>query len=86
MYAEMKLVGGGVLGTSSETHLKTVWEVFREINVRLQTLKGSFCSIWQVSCAPMSRSATVSDRSFRIGSKIPSSAGAACEIRVRMSW
>ena len=86
MYAEMKLVGGGVLGTSSETCLKMVWEVFTEINVRLQRVKGSFCSIWQVSCAPMSRSATVSDRSFRIGSKISSSAGEACEIRVRMSW
>ena len=86
MYAEMKLVGGGVSWTSSETRLKTVWEVFREINVQLQRVKGIFCSIWQVSCAPMSRSATVSDRSFRIGSKIPSSAGAACAICVRISW
>ena len=86
MYAEMKLVGGGVLGTSSETRLKTVWEVFKEINARLQRVKGSFCSIWQVSCAPMSQSATISDKSFRIGNKIPSSAGAACAIRVRMSW
>ena len=74
-----------MLGVSNETRLKTAWEVFREINVRMQTLKGSFCSIWQVSYAPMSRSATVSDRSFHIGSKIPSFAGAACEIRVRMS-
>ena len=86
MYAEMKLVGGGVLGRSSETRLKMVWEAFRERNVRLQRVKGSFCSIWQVSCAPMSRSATVSDNSFWIGNKIPSSIGAACAIRVRMSW
>ena len=27
-----------------------------------------------------------SDNSFRIGNKIPSSAGEACVIRVRMSW
>ena len=86
MYAEMKLVGGGVLGMSSETHLKMVWQVVRERNVRLQRVKGSFCSIWQVSYAPMSRSAMVSDKSFRIGNKIPSSAGAACAIHVRMSW
>ena len=86
MYAEMKLVGGGVLGTSSETHLKTVWEIFREINVRLQRVKGIFCSIWQVSCAPMSRLAMVSDNSFRIGYKIPSFAGVACVIHFRMSW
>ena len=64
MYAEMKLVGRGVLERSSETHLKMVWEVFKERNVRLQRVKGSFCSIWQVSYAPMSRSAMVSDNSF----------------------
>ena len=86
MYAEMKLVGGGVLGTSSETHLKMVWEVYREINVRLQRVKGSFCSIWQVSYAPMSRPTMVFYNSFWIGNKIPSSIGEACAIHVRMSW
>ena len=45
MYAEMKLVGGGVLGTSSETHLKMVWEVFRERNVQFWLVCGASIAI-----------------------------------------
>ena len=62
------------------------WLTFKETNGRLHNVKGNFCSIWQVSCAPMSRSTRVSARNFRNEDVAGSAMGEARTILRSMWW
>ena len=86
MYARIKF--GVKLGfsTSCETCLKIVLLTFKEQNVWLQRERGSFCNIWHISCAPMSLSAMVYVRSFRMTTPVGASGRALCDSRNSIWW
>lgn len=65
MYVAMKLVEIESLA-SCATCLKIFWFTFKKRYDPLQIVMKSFCSIWYVSCASMSRSITISIKNSRI--------------------
>ena len=66
--------------------IRIFWFTFKEINGRLHNVNGNFCSIWQVSCAPMSRSTRVSARNFRNADVAGSAMAESRTILRSMSW
>ena len=86
MYANIKVGIGGMLLVPLQTCWNTLWLTFNEKNRRLQRTSGSFCSMWHVSCALMSHSATVCARNCLIGWRMGSSLGATCVRWERIAW
>ena len=64
MYETMKGVDGGSPSNSCETRLNTFFFTMRDAKERLHFTSGSFCSMWHVSCAPMSQSLKISVRTL----------------------